>query len=268
MNLSKALSVIVGIVSAVDIASAKYAIVCGMSDHPKCIGKEPRPAAVEEKHALRCCSSTQKDGWERRWKFGCSIWAQTKFDGVCYDDVDFSEADTICESKGGRLCTKEEILNDCTAGTGCKFNSKFIWTSTPWEGDDLPLEWVGNNGGPAFPLGRCQGDCDKDTDCQGDLVCFDRDGDTADAPVPGCSGYDDTGDDFCTVRPSETYLAYMGNSGVPADKFPLKLCEGDCDNDSECDGELVCFNRNGRTPVPGCEGAGMRGKDYCHNDAD
>jgi hypothetical protein len=46
---------------------------------------------------------------------------------------------------------------------------------------------VGNNGQPssAFPLGKCQGDCDVDEECEGALVCFQRGrGD----PVPGCLG--------------------------------------------------------------------------------
>jgi len=138
---------------------------------------------------------------------------------------------------------------------------------------DPPLERVGDNGNPslAFPLGQCQGDCDDDNDCQGDLVCFVRDGPTADAPVPFCTGYDNTGDDFCTKRPNDEYLAYVGNDGNPQDRFPLQKCEGDCDNDSECDTGLSCFIRNqdtpnggGVAPVPGCEGRGVRGKDYCY----
>ena len=37
------------------------------------------------------------------------------------------------------------------------------------------------------PLGACGGDCDKDDDCAGDLVCCQRD---AGEPYPCCSGYD------------------------------------------------------------------------------
>jgi len=48
----------------------------------------------------------------------------------------------------------------------------------------------------------------------------------------------------------------------------LRLCEGDCDTDSDCKGDLVCFKRSQVLnspfePVPGCDGAGVRGKDYC-----
>ena len=31
------------------------------------------------------------------------------------------------------------------------------------------------------------------------------------------------------------------------------LCEGDCDNDSQCRGDLKCFKRNGYQKIPGCK---------------
>jgi hypothetical protein len=48
----------------------------------------------------------------------------------------------------------------------------------------------------------------------------------------------------------------------------MGLCEGDCDNDNECEGNLLCFERQGVTgdsPVPGCEGVGVTDKDYCYD---
>eukprot|EP00581_Thalassiosira_minuscula_P031283 CAMPEP_0183763434 /NCGR_PEP_ID=MMETSP0739-20130205/9697_1 /TAXON_ID=385413 /ORGANISM="Thalassiosira miniscula, Strain CCMP1093" /LENGTH=513 /DNA_ID=CAMNT_0026001853 /DNA_START=121 /DNA_END=1662 /DNA_ORIENTATION=+ len=192
---------------------------------------------------------------------------------VCFGDITNScNGDENCRNAFNNADVTGPLTDCCNDSNGCA-----DVTSQPPQcasgsdyltcgDDDPPLEWVGNNGGEVFPLGQCQGDCDSDKDCKGDLVCFDRDGATANAPVPHCSGYDDTGDDFCTIRPSQTYLAYMGNSGLPVNKFPLQLCEGDCDRDSECAGGLVCFKRKGRTPVPGCEGTGVRGKDYCIND--
>ena len=43
----------------------------------------------------------------------------------------------------------------------------------------------------------------------------------------------------------------------------LGPCEGDCDNDDECENGLECFQRNGFTSVPGCRGAGLKDYDYC-----
>lgn len=32
----------------------------------------------------------------------------------------------------------------------------------------------------------------------------------------------------------------------------LQVCEGDCDNDDECEGDLICFQRSRGEAVPGC----------------
>jgi hypothetical protein len=62
---------------------------------------------------------------------------------------------------------------------------------------------VGNNGrGGVFPLELCQGDCDSDDDCLGDLVCFQR---NAGQPIPGCAGGEHVSEraDFCVQNPSD-----------------------------------------------------------------
>jgi hypothetical protein len=47
----------------------------------------------------------------------------------------------------------------------------------------------------------CQGDCDEDDDCEGDLICLQRERNEA---VPGCSGSEGLGSktDFCIVDPN------------------------------------------------------------------
>ena len=128
------------------------------------------------------------------------------------------------------------------------------------------LAIVGNNWKPegAFPLQMCEGDCDDDNDCAGDLICFQRNGGM---DVPGCQGSDDSTIDYCTSPQfsinAPSVLAHVGNNGQPEDAFPLKACQGDCDNDEECKGELVCFHRNGGEEVPGCEGNDVSTVDYC-----
>jgi hypothetical protein len=39
---------------------------------------------------------------------------------------------------------------------------------------------------PTVELQDCQGDCDNDDDCQGDFLCFRRNGETETYEVPGC----------------------------------------------------------------------------------
>ncbi|CAB9527248.1 expressed unknown protein [Seminavis robusta] len=58
----------------------------------------------------------------------------------------------------------------------------------------------------------------------------------------------------------------VGLGGRPASQFiPLGLCQGDCDNDGECDKGLRCFKRNAHDPVPGCDGGESynAGTDFC-----
>jgi hypothetical protein len=60
-------------------------------------------------------------------------------------------------------------------------------------------------------------------------------------------------------------LKRKGNDGSPSNAFPLGMCEGDCDNDSECAGDLVCFQRRANQAVPGCSGGTSDSSptDYC-----
>ena len=76
------------------------------------------------KHAVRCCSDTAVAGWSK--KNGCSVWGASP---GCADDKTYAEASAHCTAAGGRLCTHDELEADCTAGTGCSFDSKDIWSA-------------------------------------------------------------------------------------------------------------------------------------------
>jgi len=71
-----------------------------------------------------------------------------------------------------------------------------------------------------------------------------------------------SGTDYCFHRPAN-YIWKMGNNGLPAERFPLGKCEGDCDRDSECAEGLKCFSRSAHEEVPGCVGLGKFGNDIC-----
>jgi hypothetical protein len=48
----------------------------------------------------------------------------------------------------------------------------------------------------------------------------------------------------------------VGLGADPDAKFlPLGECEGDCDDDSQCEPGLICFQRSPNDSVPGCEGS-------------
>merc|ERR1719242_1703742 len=160
-----------------------------------------------------------------------------------------AEAKAICENNGYRLCTLQELLwGRITRDEGCSFDTAYSWTSdecgtnpstdptaspsndptaspstdpTASPSNDptaspisdstasTPLEWIGANPGT---LGNCQGDCDNDNSCTGDLICWQR-GNTDSDPIPGCSGdllaidsaNNDPGTDYCYV-PTATVI--------------------------------------------------------------
>eukprot|EP00797_Seminavis_robusta_P030259 Sro628_g178050.1 receptor-like protein kinase (990) ;mRNA; r:24176-27788 len=114
----------------------------------------------------------------------------------------------------------------------------------------------------------CEGDCDTDLDCEGHLACFQRD-QWDYTPVPGCAGYGLMGRDYCFdpwIYPS---VLRSGPEDCTSER-PCGKCEGDCDGDHECAGNLECFHRfNGSNEtVPGCYGYGYPGRDYCFDRAD
>lgn len=116
---------------------------------------------------------------------------------------------------------------------------------------------------PTHLLSECHGDCDNDNQCSGDLVCFFRDGST---DVPGCLGVGQPNYDYCIrVSAITDYTVLVTFGKDPVNK--LGHCAGDCDNDDECAGDLVCHQRDGTANVPGCGGYGptygVSNYDYC-----
>lgn len=68
--------------------------------------------------------------------------------------------------------------------------------------------------------------------------------------------------------PAPTVPVVAGEGLLPdlVNVFPLGLCTGDCDYDSDCQEGLVCFQRSANDPVPGCKSGGMgffASIDYC-----
>jgi hypothetical protein len=72
-----------------------------------------------------------------------------------------------------------------------------------------------------YPLGRCRGDCDDDSQCKVGLICFQRNSNEA---VPGCDGgkSDDSKTDYC-IDPDD-------------------LNDGDDDDDDDDDDEDIIRN--------------------------
>mmetsp|Transcript_24525 Transcript_24525/g.70698 ORF Transcript_24525/g.70698 Transcript_24525/m.70698 type:complete len:463 (+) Transcript_24525:212-1600(+) len=150
--------------------------------------------------------------------------------------------------------------------------------------------------------GKCQGDCDSDSQCKLGLKCFFR-GDSR--AVPGCMGEGIRGKDYCydptfvatsqrdpsptnppptnppptnppptnppPTSPNLQFATLKRVSNRNCGKRQCKKCEGDCDGDKDCQKGLKCFYRkrnNPWEPIPGCQGSGEKGRDYCYDPND
>ena len=80
---------------------------------------------------VRCCSSVNlSPGWPSR-RPGCSVWGASNAGWPCAYDKTFAEAEAICQAAGARLCTAAELLDGCTAGTGCQIDFELVWGVPP-----------------------------------------------------------------------------------------------------------------------------------------
>ena len=120
---------------------------------------------------------------------------------------------------------------------------------------------AGYNGLPeeAFPLQACQGGCRHDGDCDYGLSCFQRDGMEE---IPGCTGLGQFKWDYCYSPKASSHGLVLQNPDNQLGK--LQACQGECFRDSDCDWGLTCFSRKADESVPGCDGIGAPGKNYCH----
>lgn len=81
---------------------------------------------------------------------------------------------------------------------------------------------------PTYLLTECEGDCDDDSDCYGDMICFQRD---ASGYVPSCGGglFDSSSTDYCIHPGAVSEVQFCGSN--PSHK--LTHCQGDCDEDTD-----------------------------------
>ena len=80
---------------------------------------------------VRCCSEVKlSPAWGSR-RSGCSVWGESNAGWPCTRDKTFAEAEAICQAAGARLCTRDELVSGCTAGTGCGFDFELNWATAP-----------------------------------------------------------------------------------------------------------------------------------------
>ena len=67
---------------------------------------------LDSTYSVRCCSMNEKT---------C---ASVK----CPEKVSHSEALSICQARGERLCFQTELTNHC-CGSGCEYDGEWIWVA-------------------------------------------------------------------------------------------------------------------------------------------
>eukprot|EP01048_Picozoa_sp_COSAG05_P005508 COSAG05_NODE_328_length_11337_cov_252.011805_10_plen_105_part_00 len=82
---------------------------------------------------MRCCSDVELPGYVQN--DGCTTWGESNLASVsenngCVDDATFEQAHSLCAGDGARLCSAAELMDGCTAGTGCGHDADLIWTSS------------------------------------------------------------------------------------------------------------------------------------------
>lgn len=91
-----------------------------------CNGITEKEAYPQETHEVRCCSDTFKQGWKKQTN--CAVWGESDLP-TCFHAETYDSAVEICDNNGARLCTIEELQDNCTAGTGCGHDADFVWGS-------------------------------------------------------------------------------------------------------------------------------------------
>lgn len=51
-------------------------------------------------------------------------------EGQCHMKATFATAEALCANADARLCTYDELMAECSEGTGCSMNNEFVWSST------------------------------------------------------------------------------------------------------------------------------------------
>ena len=131
--------------------SSNKSIVCG-STRGNCrqssTNDPVKEATPNTLHEVRCCREGPSGSWNRRYDTCPSnIWGESILpNGVgCVHSATYEEAENYCSNAGGRLCTKDELLADCTRGSGCSHDHDYIWSSTPYSSSASTQQSTGNN---------------------------------------------------------------------------------------------------------------------------
>jgi len=79
-------------------------------------------------HGMRCCADMEVEGFEKGGTECPNLWVTSRnAGGDCVRRATFSDALSICEGFGARICTKQENFDDCSRPAKCSLNDNLVW---------------------------------------------------------------------------------------------------------------------------------------------
>lgn len=142
----------------------------------------------------------------------------------------------------------ENSYNDDEIFFGFSFNNKF--KIVPKNLDDHCLtQGHYPRGGERIYAGECEDACDDGT-CFWETIY--EDGNDDDDDEDG-NDDDDEDEDDGDEHDEDLWVQDLGSAHCTED-YPCEQCEGDCDDDIECAGDLICCKRQDNESVPTCSG--------------
>ena len=115
--------------------------------NPTEIREGPQTAKVDTRQHFKCCADVDPgpgyQGWGRLFNGSeqqvCPLTLSFESTNLrpsdnpigCPEDAmkTHEEATAFCTGYGGRLCTQDELGNDCARGVGCGYDIELIWTT-------------------------------------------------------------------------------------------------------------------------------------------
>lgn len=127
----------------------RVAVVCGGGTAHACDDAETT-ALKTDSYPFRCCADHHFFNSQK--KDSCNVYGASRVFTGCPKPKTYQAAVSSCASVGARICSKEEILANCVAGTGCNFDNSLVWSIVPRELDQFkPLSmYVGGHHVCAF----------------------------------------------------------------------------------------------------------------------
>ena len=120
------------------------------------------------------------------------------------------------------------VLRGASRHSDTTVNEVIVRETNQRPSDDDWKDLIDLGAEPELPLKECEGDCNTDDECIGNLICSQR---THNMYVPKCNGDPKTGMDYCAQNPYWPDLkkdqGHHSNNG-------LQVCEGGCDSNADC----------------------------------